>query len=101
MSIPVTAISPERLAQMRLDARRAPTSRFVDPHEIARAKQVLARRGETWAAAVVGRSLERRSLHFPALPWLNEHEPSLPVAADVEEDRARFDAIVRDNPDET
>lgn len=90
---PVTAITPARLAELRAEGKtkRGP---YVDPRVLNRCTGVLDRRGETWAAAVLGRDISRRSLAVPHRPWLNEGEQYILVAADAEEDRARFDQII-------
>jgi hypothetical protein len=90
---PVTAIEPARLVELRTEGQ-AKASQFVDPHVLHNMTAVLAKRGETWAAAILGRDISRRSLAIPAMPWLRNGEEYTLVAADVEEDKARFDQII-------
>lgn len=86
----VTHIPESRLVQLRAagiaDDRAA--GRFVDPRVLYRCTQVLDRRGETWAASILGRNLTRRSLAAPHRPWLNPGDAQTLIAADTEEDRA-------------
>lgn len=89
---PVTAISPARLVELRVEGK-AKVGQFVDPHVLHKLTGVLAKRGETWAAAILGRDISRRSIAIPAMPYLNSGEEYTLVAADAEEDRARFDQI--------
>jgi hypothetical protein len=90
----LTAISPERLVELRAQATTL-VSRFPQPSVINRCCQVLDRRGEAWAAEVLGRDLSRRSLASAKWPFLNDADPYTLIAADIEEDRARFDQITR------
>lgn len=91
---PATVIPSERLTELRVEARTRDRSPFVDSHEIRACTEVLQRRGETWAAAVLGRELERRSLVNVRFPWLGGHELWLLIRADVEEDRVVFEQVV-------
>ncbi|WP_042377193.1 hypothetical protein [Gordonia alkanivorans] len=61
--------------------------RFVNPRLCAQACTVLDRRGERWAAAVLGRALDHRSVAVPTRPYLVAGELQTLVAADAEEDR--------------
>lgn len=67
----VTHIPESRLVQLRAAgvAEDHAAGRFVDPSVLYRCTQVLDRRGETWAAAILGRNLTRRSLAHPHRPW--------------------------------
>lgn len=80
----VTTLGPEVLAQIRAEgvAQRG-TGRFEDPDVIAAYIQVLLRRGEAWAASVLGRESARRSLTWG--PWLEPAEPEILVLADQRE----------------
>jgi hypothetical protein len=88
-----TQIAPARLAELRAEGR-AKVGRFVDPAVLLRCRKVLARRGETWAAEVLGRDLTRRSLLVPGLPYLVDGEEHTLVDADREEYEARFAQII-------
>lgn len=66
---------------------------FVDPYTIARCVEVLDRRGEAWAAAVLGRNIDRRSLGVPARPHLRAGEAHTIVAADYAEGEYTAEAI--------
>lgn len=88
----VSAIAPARLVELRVEARQNRTQ-FVDPVVLDKCWEVLRRRGERWAAVVLGRDITRRSPGVPHLPWLHDGEEYTLVAADVEEDRARFAQI--------
>ena len=84
-----TSISEERLAELRRhgqDANRAGGG-FVDPSVLRRCQEALDRRGEEWAAAVLGRDIARRSPTVVHRPYLLAGEDHTLVAADGEEDR--------------
>lgn len=85
----VTAISPARLVELRAEGQTK-IQQFVDPHVMSRVTTVLGKRGEAWAAAILGRSISRRSILVPTMPWLRNGEEYTLVAADTEEDKARF-----------
>lgn len=92
-----TTLSEQRLVQVRAAARTATehaSNPFVDPREIRHATQILDRRGERWAAAVLGRDLTRRSLATAQRPFLYTGECAIIIAADVAEDRAIADQII-------
>lgn len=91
-----TQIAPARLVELRAEGR-AKVGRFVDPTVLMKCRTVLTQRGERWAAEVLGRDLSRRSLLFPALPFLHGGEEYTLVAADQEEYEARFATIVAAN----
>lgn len=85
---PATRIGEVRLVELRgegKDADRAGGG-FVDPKTIRRCLTVLDRRGEQWAAAILGRDLSRRSLIASHRPYLLAGEDHTLVAADREED---------------
>jgi hypothetical protein len=93
-----TSITPSRLTELRAEGL-AKVSQFVDPHVIARVGAILDARGEAWAAAVLGRDISRRSLGVPNRPYLRNGDEYTLVAADIEEDRARFAAITETGDD--
>lgn len=95
----VTHIPADRLVQLRADSIAADRAagRFVDPSIIYQCTKVLDRRGEAWAAAILGRDINRRSIAAPNRPWLHAGEDRALIAADTEEDRA---AIAHLDPDE-
>lgn len=91
--MPETQIAPSRLVELRTEGR-AKIGPFVDPHVLLKCKQVIASRGEAWAAEILGRDLSRRSLMFSHLPFLANGDEYTLVAADQAEDEARFSQIV-------
>lgn len=91
----ITEIPEPWLVELRRESHNA-NGPFVDPHAIAQCQRVLDRRGETWAAAVLGRELSRRSIAVPHRPYLNAGEEHTLIAADQEEDRL---AIAHLDPD--
>jgi hypothetical protein len=82
-----TRLAPAALAVAHAEgiARNAHNGRFVDPRACARAEELLATRGWPWAESVLGRTFDRRSVAFPHLPWLNDGDPEILVAADAAE----------------
>lgn len=80
-----TRIPEARLIELRRDGKSRDHG-FVDPLLLRRCTDALDRRGETWAAAVLGRDISRRSLGVPHRPYLYVGEPHALVAADAEED---------------
>ncbi|MBU8820876.1 hypothetical protein KL864_33975 [Mycolicibacterium goodii] len=82
----ITEIPEPRLVELRRESQTAKRP-FVDPSAIAQCERVLDRRGETWAAAVLGRDISRRSTAVPHRPHLNAGEEHTLIAADQEEDR--------------
>lgn len=80
-----TRISEARLTELRRDGKSRDHG-FVDPHLLRRCTDALDRRGEAWAAAVLGRDISRRSLAVSHRPYLSAGEPHVLVAADAEED---------------
>ncbi|GAA3148533.1 hypothetical protein [Rhodococcus baikonurensis] len=84
-----TSIPEQRLVELRSDGKVASGVQggFVDPRVLHRCVEVLDRRGEGWAAAVLGRALDRRSLAVPTRPFLHAGEDHTVVLADAEEDR--------------
>lgn len=64
----------------------AQRTQFVDPTAVRRCCEVLDRRGEVWAAAVLGRDISRRSMAVPTRPFLNLGEGHTLLAADKAED---------------
>lgn len=91
----ITEIPEAWLVELRRESHTA-NSLFVDPHAIAHCERVLDRRGETWAAAVLGRDISRRSIAVSHRPHLNAGEEHTLIAADQEEDRL---AIAHLDPD--
>lgn len=89
-----TVLSAVRLADLRAQGR-AKRHGFFDRHMIAQCAAVLDKRGEKWAAVILGRDISRRSVGVPNRPWLHYGEAYTLVAADVEEDKPRFDQIIR------
>lgn len=86
----LTAIPEARLVELRragIEADRA-AGGFVDPAVLTRCAQVLDRRGEQWAASVLGRDISQRSpsIHHRHRPYLYTGEDRALVAADAEED---------------
>lgn len=83
-----TKLKEPELVILRRQAheQNASSGQFVDPHLIAQCTNALRRRGEAWAAAVLGRDLSRRSIAVPAMPYLLDHEPLMLVLADRAED---------------
>lgn len=87
----LTAIPEARLVELRragIEAERAGGG-FVDPAVLSRCEKVLDRRGEQWAASVLGRDISRRSpsTNYRHRPYLSVGEDRALVAADAEEDR--------------
>lgn len=87
-----TRLPEPRLVELRA-AGLARRQRFVDPVVIRRASIVLDRRGEEWAAAVLGRDLRTRSRLVPARPALRPGEEYVLVMADAAEDAATLEAM--------
>lgn len=88
-----TDIPETQLMELRA-AGHARQSPFVDPGVLQQCSSVLDRRGEEWAASVLGRDLSRRSIAVRNRPFLNGGEEYALVAADQAEDRlilARLD----------
>lgn len=82
-----TRMPPAKLVELRA-LGRARAGRFVDPAVMQRCGVVLDRRGEDWAASILGRSLERRSFAVPARPYLLRGEEYVLILADTAEDAA-------------
>lgn len=84
-----TRIGEARLVELRHASKVASRDAggFVDPYTLQRCEGVLDRRGEDWAAAVLGRDITRRSLTVAHRPYLLTGEDHTLVAADAEEDR--------------
>jgi hypothetical protein len=85
----LTAIPEMRLAELRVqgaDASRAQGG-FVNPRMLHQCEQVLDRRGEEWAAQVLGRDISRRSIVVRHRPYLRAGEGHILVLSDAEEDR--------------
>ncbi|MCT7372152.1 hypothetical protein [Mycolicibacterium llatzerense] len=85
-----TNIPAARLTQLRAEGAAADRAAgpFVDPSILYQATRVLDRRGEAWAATILGRDISRRSLAAPHRPWLRPGEDRVLIAADSEEDRS-------------
>lgn len=69
-----TRIPEARLIELRRDGKSRDHG-FVDPHVLRRCTDALDRRGEPWAAAVLGRDISRRSLGVPHRPYLYASMP--------------------------
>ena len=84
-----TGIPEARLVELRQNGKAASQAdgRFVDPRVLSRCEKTLDRRGEEWAAAVLGRDISRRSVMMPHRPYLLAGEDHTLIAADAEEDR--------------
>lgn len=93
-----TGIPECRLVELRARAREAERAggRFVDPVVARRCGEVLDRRGEVWAAGVLGRDIARRSAAVPGRPYLVGGEYRVIVAADAEEDTVALAELDRD-----
>jgi hypothetical protein len=87
-----TEIPESRLVELRREGN-AQVQRFVDPDVIARCLAVLGRRGEPWAAAILGRDLARRSLIRQDRPYLSDGEDYTLIAADRAETEYAAEAI--------
>lgn len=88
-----TRLTPQQLVELRATGHSAGQSPFVDPYIISQSLRVLDRRGERWAAAVLGRDISRRSLAVPARPYLRSGEPDTLVLADAAEDTAAISGL--------
>ena len=80
-----TALTEEKLTSLRAKAQAMPRSAFIDPFVIEESKEILRRRGEDWAASVLGHDLIKRSVLLPQYQWLKDYEPDVLMAADTEE----------------
>lgn len=87
-----TSIPEPQLVELRREGN-AQVQRFVDPDVIARCLEVLDRRGEPWAGAILGRDLSRRSLIRRERPYLLAGEDYTLVAADRVETECAAEAI--------
>lgn len=87
-----TAIPEWRLRELR-EAGVAAEGPFVNPSVVRDCCAVLDRRGELWAASVLGRDLTARSAGVPSRPALKSGEPHAIVAADAVEDDLAAQAI--------
>lgn len=87
--VSATAISEDRLVELRREGKAADREDgpFVDPVVVWQCEAVLDRRGEVWAASVLGRDISRRSLGVAHRPYLFPGEARVLVAADAEEDQ--------------
>jgi hypothetical protein len=84
-----TSLTPEKLVGLAAVGRaQADTDGpFVNPNTVFKAVALLRERGEEWAESVLMRRFTRRSLLFPALPWLVHGEiDTLILAAQAEWD---------------
>lgn len=81
----VTTLPETRLVELRADGLLH-RSAFPDPSVLHDCLRVLDRRGEKWAASVLGRDVSRRSVAVPGRPFLRDGEPYTLVAADRAED---------------
>lgn len=91
----ITEIPEPWLVELRRENHTA-NGLFVDPSAIAHCERALDRRGETWAAAVLGRDISRRSIAIPHRPYLKAGEEHTLIAADQEKYRL---AIAHLDPD--
>lgn len=91
----ITGIAEGRLIELRREGQASGpgNGRFVDPTVLHQCLGVLDRRGEPWAASVLGRDLSRRSLGVPHRPYLLPGEDHILVAADSEEDRIAIEHL--------
>jgi hypothetical protein len=91
-----TTLPEAELVDIRASAR-AMAGRFVDPAIVASCGKVLDRRGETWAASILGRDISKRSPARNALggrrPWLNKGEEYVLVFADQAEDARALERL--------
>lgn len=81
----ITQLPEPTLVELRAQAQLR-RSQFVDPTVLHTCSQVLDRRGEDWAASVLGRDLTRRSVAVGNRPFLNAGEEYALVEADRAED---------------
>ncbi|BEL41993.1 Uncharacterised protein [Mycobacteroides abscessus subsp. abscessus] len=84
-----TGISETRLVEIRragIDAECG-NGGLQDARLLNRCEEVLDRRGESWAASVLGRDISRRSRYVTHRPWLLDGESYALIEADAEEDR--------------
>jgi hypothetical protein len=83
----VTKLTEPELVALRAEglSRR---SRFVDPAILSRCSAILDRRGELWAATVLGRPLTERSVLVRRRPTLRAGEEHVLVLANAAEDNA-------------
>lgn len=83
-----TELPEYRLVEIRaLGQCQAGRFRFVDPTVPSAIETILDRRGEAWAASVLGRDISGRSAGAPGRPALSEGEGYALVFADAAEDR--------------
>jgi hypothetical protein len=89
-----TRISELRLVALRAEGHAdANRTAFVDPVVLTACLRVLDRRGEEWAASVLGRDIRARSRAVPDRPFLRDGEADALVAADREEDAVALAAL--------
>lgn len=88
-----TILSEQQLVEIRAHAQTE-VSRFVDPVIMHKCCRVLDRRGEQWAAAVLGRDISARSRGVPRRPALTDSEPYALINADYAEDGMVLDAML-------
>lgn len=88
----ITQLPEPELVELRANghSRRA---QFVDPTVLHACSEVLDRRGEDWAASVLGRDLSRRSVAVRSRPFLNAGEEYALVDADRAEDVLILDSL--------
>lgn len=80
-----TTLPETRLVELRAQGQ-ARRPRFVDPVLLDSCMRVLDRRGEQWAASVLGRDISRRSIAVRDRPFLHGGEDYTLVLADRAED---------------
>lgn len=89
-----TKLTEQQLVKIRGAGHRAVFGqRFVNPCTIHACQRVLQRRGERWAAEILGRDISRRSLALPQHPYFYDGEPDIIVLADRAEDDAVLAAL--------
>lgn len=89
---PLTTLPEATLVELRRWGL-SQTAPFVDPKVLHRCCEVLDRRGESWAASVLGRDISARSHAVRHLPALRMGEGHILVAADKAEDDAVIAAL--------
>jgi hypothetical protein len=90
-----TQLPEPQLVELRAEGQSR-WSQFVDSMVLQRCSQVLDRRGECWAASVLGRDISRRSMAVSNRPFLNAGEEYALVAADRAEDNLILDSLTHE-----
>ena len=82
-----TNLTEAKLVELRIaGVSYAMRQSFIDPYTVAQCSKVLDRRGEQWAASVLGRDISGRSIAASSRPYLTAGEPYTLCAADRTED---------------